>query len=415
MHVVYVSRELVPSLRCGGIGSYVCDVSRQIAARGHRVTVVCASDDTRKTSNAVIEGVRVVRLPGGDFAIRGIEPAGRSPATRYWRSLTRHDSYRRRVAERVAYRCGVEHRFIPRHDDYLAMPEFTRTFGAETDAAAHHIGEPGVLDCMLREGFSRSLYRGDECFGWLGPVQSAEEALAAVGIRPLTRLRNSASPLFRDEVYSEMTRAQSEQLAREVDRTALGSPVDLKDRCYFEHRLARYLHPLSYYKLSRVEVFNPLLDTDVLRLLEHVPADHRIPKRVEHRVLARRFPALMDVPLASRAAPADNTRQWQQSPELRDFVLGILTREGKVWSQLIRADALRSWADACLRWAPRARGWFRRVGADLARVTGLRAWMKSKAWHPVTHAQPSPLRLLQRLTVVRLWLDQHESKLLVGT
>lgn len=99
MHIVYVSRELVPSLRCGGIGSYVWDMARHVVRRGHRATVICASDDTRQLSDETTEGVRTIRLCGGDFAVRGIEPAGANPLARRWREMRRYRSYRRSVAD----------------------------------------------------------------------------------------------------------------------------------------------------------------------------------------------------------------------------------------------------------------------------------------------------------------------------
>jgi len=110
VHIVYVSRELVPSLRCGGIGSYVWEIARQIVRRGHRVTVLCASDDTRRAGDLLSEGVRIIRLPGGDFAIRGVEPTGATPVTRHLRQVLRFRAYRQVVADyldEIVLRQGV--------------------------------------------------------------------------------------------------------------------------------------------------------------------------------------------------------------------------------------------------------------------------------------------------------------------
>ena len=51
MHIVYISREFVPTQRGGGIASYVKDMASAMVARGHQITVICASDDTRTTSD----------------------------------------------------------------------------------------------------------------------------------------------------------------------------------------------------------------------------------------------------------------------------------------------------------------------------------------------------------------------------
>ena len=69
MHIVYISREFVPTQRGGGIASYVKDMASAMVARGHQITVICASDDTRTTSDKMENGIRIIRLKGGDFII----------------------------------------------------------------------------------------------------------------------------------------------------------------------------------------------------------------------------------------------------------------------------------------------------------------------------------------------------------
>lgn len=118
MHVVYVSREFPPSKRCGGIGSYVRDISRELAARGHQVTVIAASDDTTHSYTEDAGGVRVIRLPGGDFALHGEEAAGDWVLTRHWRIMQRFWSYRRRVAD-----C-IERLIEENRAELVEFPEF---------------------------------------------------------------------------------------------------------------------------------------------------------------------------------------------------------------------------------------------------------------------------------------------------
>lgn len=98
MHIVYVSREYQPSRRGGGIATYLKEVAEQFVRMGHQVTVVAASDDTRKKYEETINGVRVIRLAGGDFVIPSIE------STRFYRRFRpsyRFRSYRRRVFKTV--------------------------------------------------------------------------------------------------------------------------------------------------------------------------------------------------------------------------------------------------------------------------------------------------------------------------
>ena len=65
MHICFVCREYPPSLRGGGIASYIKEVAHGLHDAGHRVTVIAASDDTRLSSDEDDEGVRVIRLSGG--------------------------------------------------------------------------------------------------------------------------------------------------------------------------------------------------------------------------------------------------------------------------------------------------------------------------------------------------------------
>ena len=98
MHIVYVSREYPPTLRGGGIASYVRDMACYYASLGHRVTVVAASDDTRKESDETIDGVRIIRLSGGDFLVPQIE--GNSSLKKL-RCLYRFFTYRMKVKKTI--------------------------------------------------------------------------------------------------------------------------------------------------------------------------------------------------------------------------------------------------------------------------------------------------------------------------
>lgn len=98
MHVCFVCREYPPSLRGGGIASYIKEVAHGLCSAGHRVTVVCASDDTRKESVCKDGPVSVIRLKGGDFIIPQVEKA---TLLRRLRPFYRFYSYRRRIMRTI--------------------------------------------------------------------------------------------------------------------------------------------------------------------------------------------------------------------------------------------------------------------------------------------------------------------------
>lgn len=98
MHIVYITREYVPSKRGGGIATYVKEIAEQMTARGHNVTIIAASDDTREQSDNVENGIRVIRLKGGDFVIRDVEKVS---LFRRFRFAYRFFSYRKSVMQAI--------------------------------------------------------------------------------------------------------------------------------------------------------------------------------------------------------------------------------------------------------------------------------------------------------------------------
>lgn len=112
MHIVYVSREYPPSLRCGGIASYVYEMAHALSSLGHKITVICASDDTRVESIQTDGNVRVIRLSGGDFYIPRIEGSG---LFNKLRSITRFYSYRKAIREAILSLDNV---------DIIEVPEY---------------------------------------------------------------------------------------------------------------------------------------------------------------------------------------------------------------------------------------------------------------------------------------------------
>lgn len=99
MHIVYISREYPPSLRGGGISSYLRIVAEGFSARGHKVTVIAANDDTTSSSDEIVNGVRVIRLSGGDFYIKNAEPKGNLFCK--FRFLYRFRSYRCKIRKMI--------------------------------------------------------------------------------------------------------------------------------------------------------------------------------------------------------------------------------------------------------------------------------------------------------------------------
>lgn len=94
LRIVYVSRELGLTANSGGIGTYVWDVSRALAASGHSVTVLSSSYTPDQSSDSVVDGVRVIKLPDAHTGGAGVVRSVLSFRRAFY-------DYRTRVADRL--------------------------------------------------------------------------------------------------------------------------------------------------------------------------------------------------------------------------------------------------------------------------------------------------------------------------
>lgn len=157
MHICFISREYPPSLRGGGIASYVKEMAHGLYELGHQVTVIAASDDTRLSSEYDDDGVRVIRLKGGDFVIPQVE--GKSFLKKF-RIFYRFHSYRKRVRKTLKSLKNV---------DVVEVPEY----GAESYYVSD-INVPIILRLHTPALFDRNSlgitrYQGiRKIFAWTG-------------------------------------------------------------------------------------------------------------------------------------------------------------------------------------------------------------------------------------------------------
>ena len=137
MHICFVCREYPPSLRGGGIASYIKEVAHGLHDAGHRVTVIAASDDTRLSSDEDDEGVRVIRLSGADFLIPQVE--GNSLLKKF-RMFYRFYAYRKRIREMILSLGNVDVIEVP---EYGAEGYFLNDIGIPVITRLH---TPMLLD-----------------------------------------------------------------------------------------------------------------------------------------------------------------------------------------------------------------------------------------------------------------------------
>lgn len=157
MHICFVCREYPPSLRGGGIASYIKEVAHGLRDAGHQVTVIAASDDTRLSSDEDDDGVRVIRLSGGDFLISQVE--GRSLLKKF-RMFYRFYSYRKKIRRKVMELGDVDIIEVP---EYGAEGYFLDTIGIPVVTRLH---TPMLLD---HYNFSmQKLSKSNATYYWQG-------------------------------------------------------------------------------------------------------------------------------------------------------------------------------------------------------------------------------------------------------
>jgi hypothetical protein len=69
MKIVFVSKECPPSPRSSGIGTYVWETGRSLAAIGHTVTIVAAADDGLSSTFSPAPNFTVIRLPDDEIDV----------------------------------------------------------------------------------------------------------------------------------------------------------------------------------------------------------------------------------------------------------------------------------------------------------------------------------------------------------
>lgn len=129
MHICFVCREYIPSLRGGGIASYIKEMAHGLCEKGHKVTVICASDDTREESTYFDGNIRIIRLKGGDFIIAEKESLS---ILRKFRTFYRFFSYRKRILKTIQQLKDIDIIEVPEYGaegyylNKLSIPVITR-------------------------------------------------------------------------------------------------------------------------------------------------------------------------------------------------------------------------------------------------------------------------------------------------
>lgn len=220
-----------------------------------------------------------------------------------------------RIALGIAEELGTRHRhWQPRVAE--SARDVDRLFTAQsgmTDCTFTHVEELDHHAALRREGFGAVL-RGDEIFGPLAPeVRTVDEALSVLGL--CRRCPPALEAYFADDGEARLA-AHAARCERWLGDLP-ADPAALRDTLYVRERSPSFLQQLNYHRGHDLEVLNPLVDLDVLRLWGELPAAERLGKRAFRRIFERRFGTHLDRhPIATRGNGLDWTRVLRDRPAL---------------------------------------------------------------------------------------------------
>ncbi|MBN1106656.1 MAG: hypothetical protein JXL84_24855 [Deltaproteobacteria bacterium] len=242
-----------------------------------------------------------------------------SPETRHWSDVE--------IARLIAKRLGARHIVLQRSIRHLVeeLDGIYPLIGCEVDSI-FHANERTLIACLRAKYGIESLFRGEEAFGW-GPYRrTVKSALNQIivsdpGDNPLIET------ILKPEMYPRMIEEWNARLAEILGAHGQKNINDLKDSLYFNWRLARYLNTISYFKLAYTELFNPLLDPEVLEINRVTSSLLRVDKAIFRKTYRAKGGLLQKIPYATR----NNLEFWEDA-----------FQDEKLWSYLRRCHAMES-------------------------------------------------------------------------
>jgi len=150
-----------------------------------------------------------------------------------------------------------------------------------TDSSFYHAHELTVCKNLRNKYGIKSVIRGDECLGFGATAHTIQNALV-----PNNMSYPAYVPGMTDWFMSgnNIMERYYKFIVDLVDKYHCLSYDSLKDTLDFNERQHMNRNPLNYFKLPYVEVFCPLIDVDVLNVIQHFPSRFR-----QHKALFKRL------------------------------------------------------------------------------------------------------------------------------
>ncbi len=302
------------------------------------------------------------------------------------------------IARRLAAHCGLPFSFHP-----ISTDDPQRHFAdaaRRSDCRAETVDTPthGPLLDRLAGAFG-VFVQGDKSFHGKD-VTTATQAPAAAGMFSLAaapRLADMLDPATRRHAQAEIRQT----LSGVVAAGAALDPRDLKDKIYYEQRLANRQNAFAAMNLRQFEQARPWLDEDLVDFLFAVPGSLRLDKHINRKMLERAHPDLAALPYASHDSIPQAHAYRRDIPANRMLAEFIRNQFHEGFDDrlaaLFRPGALGALADSLASGTPYPRPWAR----WWHRLPG--AWKISASRYRTDRLHP--VKIMLRLMQLNLYLE----------
>lgn len=302
------------------------------------------------------------------------------------------------IAQELAGRCGLPFSFhpIPTDDPQRHFADATR----RSDCCAETVDTPtlGPLLEQLGEAFDLSVQGDKSFFGSHAATTAHARATAGVfSFAAAPRLADMLEPATLRRARAEIDQTLSEMVAGGAGL----DPQDLKDKIYYEQRLANRQNAFAAMNLRQFEQARPWLDEDLVDFLFAVPGSLRLDKHINHRMLEKLYPDLAALPYAGRDSipqAAAYRRDIPGNPALAEFVRSQFHEmlDDRL-AALFRPGALGALADSLASGTPYPRSgtpWWHRLPGT---------WKISAKRYSADRLHP--VKIMLRLMQINLYLE----------
>ena len=316
------------------------------------------------------------------------------------------------IARQVAAFLGSDHHFARRESEHLQrdMGEMLYRIDGLNDDPAFHSNELCIMRRIREEFGGLYVLRGEECFGHTPEPTCDLEALGHWGIARLEdqpraeRLLNPAKlPGFRD---------RSGQIIQQMlDTCPSVNFTDRRDHFYFASRLFHYHSRSAYYKRTVVDVRNPWLDQELLEFLQTVPERYRLNRYLYMKAGRALFPALMEIPVATRTSLESWPEKIQKSPDLQRFIRTNLLENRNGFHEIVDSNAVKALFERIIQPGgvrPSLKHRTLETGKSLLRTHAPQLYKRLKP-SLMGKIEPTQIRgevLLLRMLSLKVWFDQ---------